>query len=209
MKLNEWIKKAEFDEVWTEIKKAYDLPDQVKSVYASAYDELKEISFNEKTMSDEAFTIGICELEDALEPGIFVFDVFGISHDDSNRYSLIMEPWNNWLSYDVLDKSVELYGETVVLAHILYEMTFHGYSSHDNEQEQQKIIEKLDEAQKSINEGYASLVSQEEVYAAFGLERDKEVDPELEKRKNAATEEAMARNESRLQELMSNWRRSH
>ena len=75
-----------------EIKNAYDLRDQDKSVYAVVYDELKEISFNSQTMTDEAFTIGVCELEDAFEPGIFVFDVFGISHDDSNRYSLIMEP---------------------------------------------------------------------------------------------------------------------
>lgn len=209
MKLHELIKKAEFDEVWMEIKNAYDLRDQDKSVYAVVYDELKEISFNSQTMTDEAFTIGVCELEDAFEPGIFVFDVFGISHDDSNRYSLIMEPWSNWLFYDILDKSIDIYGETVVLAHILYEMTFNGYSSHDTEQKQQKIIEKLDEAKESIDNGSATLVSSEEVFKTLGIERNKEVDPELEKRKNEAIKAAMDRSNLRLKDLMSDWRCYH
>jgi hypothetical protein len=209
MKLNELIKKTNFDEVWVELKKAYDIPDKVKSVYAGVYDELKEISINTKTMSDEAFTIGVCELEDAFEPGIFVFDVFGISHDDLNRYSLIMEPWNNWLSYDVLDKSVELYGATIVLAHILYEMTFYGYSSHDSKKKQEEITEELKEAQESIDNGSATFISSEEVYAALGLEKVKEVDPEVVKQKNEAIKAAMDRNDLRLKDLMSDWRCCH
>lgn len=209
MKLNELINKAEFDEVWMEIKNAYNLPNKVKSVYECVYDELKEISINAQTMSDEAFTIGVCELEDALEPGVFVFDVFGISHNDSNRYSLIMEPWSDWLSYDVLDKSVELYGATIVLAHILYEMTFYGYSSHDSKKKQEEITGKLKETQQSIDNGSATLISSEEVYAALGLEKVKEVDPELEKRKNEAIKAAMDRNDLRLKDLMSDWRCCH
>jgi hypothetical protein len=206
MKLNELIKKTNFDEVWVKLKKAYDIPDKIKLVYRGVVYELKEISIENPTNLDEVFTIGVCELEDVLEPGTLVFDVFGISHDNSGRYSLMFAPWSNWLSYDILDKSIDIYGETVVLAHILYEMTFNGYSSHDTEQKQQKIIEKLDEAQKSIDDGYASLVYPEEVYAALGLARDRDVDPELEKTKSEATEAAMARNELRLQELMSDWR---
>jgi|GEM_PF-2127252 len=206
MKLNELINKAEFDEVWMEIKNAYNIPNKVKSVYEGVYDELKEISINAQTMSDEAFIIGVCELEDALEPGVFVFDVFGISHNDSNRYSLIMEPWSDWLSYDVLDKSVELYGSTIVLAHILYEMTFYGYSSHDSKKKQEEITGKLKEAQQSIDNGSDTLISSEEVYAALGLEKVKEVDPELEKRKNEAIKAAMDRNDLRLKDLMSDGR---
>lgn len=206
MNLHALIEKTDFYEVWVELKKAYEVSDAEKLVYRGVIDELKELTTEKQLNSAEDFTIGVCELEDVLDPDTYVFDVFGISHEDKYRYSLIMEPWSNWLSYDVLDRSVELYGQTVVLAHILYEMTFHGYSSLDSAQEQQEIIEKLDEAKKSIDEGKASLVSQEEVYATLGLERDKELDPELEKRNNAATEAAMVRNDLRLQELMSDWR---
>ncbi|MBN2259247.1 MAG: hypothetical protein JW702_01755 [Clostridiales bacterium] len=209
MKLNELIKKVEFDEVWMEIKNAYDFPNKVKSVYEGVYDELKEISINAQKSSDEAFTIGVCELEDVLEPGVFVFDVFGISHDDSNRYSLIMETWNNWISYDVLDKSVELYGTTIVLAHILYEITFYGYSSHDSKKKQEEITEELKGVQESIDNGFATFISSEEVYAALGLEKVKEVDSELEKRKNETIKATMDRNDLRLKDLMSDWRCCH
>jgi len=209
MKLIELIKKTDFDEMWVELKKAYDIPDKVKLVYRGVVDELEEISIENPTNLDEVFTIGVCELEDVLEPGTLVFDVFGISHDNTGRYSLMFAPWSNWLSYDILDKSIDIYGETVVLAHILYEMTFNGYSSHDTEQKQQKIIEKLYEAKKSIDDGYASLVYPEEVYASLGLEKVKEVDPELEKRKNEAIKAAMDRNDLRLKDLMSDWRCCH
>jgi len=209
MKLIELIKKTDFDEMWVELKKAYDIPDKVKLVYRGVVDELEEISIENPTNLDEVFTIGVCELEDVLEPGTLVFDVFGISHDNTGRYSLMFAPWSNWLSYDILDKSIDIYGETVVLAHILYEMTFNGYSSNDTEQKQQKIIEKLYEAKKSIDDGYASLVYPEEVYASLGLEKVKEVDPELEKRKNEAIKAAMDRNDLRLKDLMSDWRCCH
>ena len=88
-------------------------------------------------------------------------------------------------------------------------MTFNGYSSHDTEQKQQKIIEKLDEAKESIDNGSATLVSSEEVFKTLGIERNKEVDPELEKRKNEAIKAAMDRSNLRLKDLMSDWRCYH
>ena len=59
----------------------------------------------------------------------FIFDVFGVISGDENHYALEMNPWDEWLNYDILNKSIEVYGQAEVLAHILYEMTFFGFSS--------------------------------------------------------------------------------
>jgi predicted RNase H-like HicB family nuclease len=207
MKLIDLIIKSNFDEVWLELEKAYCLSEEARDDYKDVIDELIELPTVNKIDSGETFTIGVCELEDVIEAGTFVFDVFGISHNDGNRYSLVLDPWSYWLACDVLDKSIEMYGEVVVFAHIIYEMTFHGYSSHDAEQNQQEIIESLDEANKEIEEGRSAFISSEEVFAALGLDRDKAKEPVLEKKRKEATKAAIARNELRLKELMSDWRR--
>jgi len=207
MLLIELIKKVSFDEVWEILKGEYDVPEKGKSDYKQVFDEL--IDMNLKLDSGDAkekkVTIGVCEFEDLLEPGKFVFDVFGISHGDSNRYSLSLETWSNWLSYEVLDKSIQIYGEAVVLAQIIFDMTFYGYSSKEVEDRHQEVVGALNDSYKIIEDGKAEFIPAEDVFSKLGFEKDEAIDPEVERKKREGTKAAIKRNEVIFKELISDW----
>ncbi|MDR3598949.1 MAG: hypothetical protein P4L49_00440 [Desulfosporosinus sp.] len=64
--------------------------------------------------------------EDGFEPGKFICDVFGIKLEDKEHYALEMSPWKKWLSFEVVDKCIEVYSAEAVVAHSLYDLTFFG-----------------------------------------------------------------------------------
>lgn len=206
MKLIEMIRKSDIDEVWLAMRRVYELPNEGKKVYQSVLNELKNITIEDSANTEnDTMTIGVCMFEDVLEPGNFVLDVFGISQGDENRYSLNLEPWSNWVTYEVLDKSIEIYGEAAVLAHILYEMTFYGCRSEEVEKKHQEVIDALNESYQIIEDGKAEFIPAEEVYAKLGLEKAEPEDPEEERKKSEETKAAINRNEAIYQELISDW----
>lgn len=207
MLLIELIKKVSFDEVWEILKGEYDVLEKGKSAYIQVFDELRDMDLqvDSGAEKEEVTTIGVCEFEDLLEPGNFVYDVFGISQGDSNRYSLSLEPWSNWINYNVLDKSIQIYGEATVLAHILYEMTFYGYSSEDVEEKHLEVINALNDSYKMIEEGKSEFIPAEDVFSKLGFEKDEAIDLEVERKKSEEMKAAINRNEAIFQELISDW----
>ena len=207
MLLIELIKKVSFDEVWEILKGEYDVLEKGKSAYIQVFDELRDMDLQADSGAEkeEVTTIGVCEFEDLLEPGNFVYDVFGISQGDSNRYSLSLEPWSNWINYNVLDKSIQIYGEATVLAHILYEMTFYGYSSEDVEEKHLEVINALNDSYKMIEEGKSEFIPAEDVFSKLGFEKDEAIDLEVERKKSEEMKAAINRNEAIFQELISDW----
>ncbi|MBC8388433.1 MAG: hypothetical protein H8E13_10355, partial [Actinobacteria bacterium] len=113
----------------------------------------------------QPITLVLAKIEDYFEAGKFIFEVFGIIKGDKNHYALEMTSWNEWLSFNVLDKSIKVYGAADVVAHALYEMTFFGYCSKvvSKRVEEEKHI--LDERYKEIQSGTAQLIPFEEVMA--------------------------------------------
>ena len=207
MLLVELINKVSFDELWEVLKGECDVPKKGKVVYEKVVDELKEmdLKIDSGNKKEEITTIGVCEFEDPLEPGNFVFEVFGIARGYSTRYSLNLEPWSNWITYEVLDKSLEIYGETAVLAYILYDMTFYGYSNEDVTQKHQEVVDALNESYKIIEDGKADFIPSEDVFSKLGLEKGEPEDPEVKRKRIERTQEAINRNEAIYQELISDW----
>ena len=207
MLLIELIKKVSFDEVWEILKGEYDVLEKGKSAYIQVFDELRDMDLQADSGAEkeEVTTIGVCEFEDLLEPGNFVYDVFGISQGDANRYSLSLEPWSNWINYNILDKSIQIYGEATVLAHILYEMTFYGYSSEDVEEKHLEVINALNDSYKMIEEGKSEFIPAEDVFSKLGFEKDEAIDLEVESKKREETKAAINRNEVIFKELISDW----
>jgi len=109
-----------------------------KSAYEVYKSVLEELKMLEPKPCDPPITFVVAKVEDCFNAGEFIFDVFGIIKGDENRYALEMTSWNEWLNFDVLGKSVEVYGAADVVANALYEMTFFGYSS-------KTVDEKLEE----------------------------------------------------------------
>jgi hypothetical protein len=81
------------------------------------------------------------------------YNVCGTYLNDNETYGLEFENWDEWLGWDVLQESLDVFGELNCLCHILYEMTFNGYSQEDIQLEHDALKQSCDEIDKAIKSG--------------------------------------------------------
>lgn len=93
----------------------------------------------------------IIEEEEDMKNDIseYYYDVSGIKPNNPESWAIEFRPWEEWLSMEIDQSSLDEYGEIVCLVAILEEMTFNGFSSID-----QKIRSKemLDTCKDAIDE---------------------------------------------------------
>ncbi len=147
MKLLELFSKFTADEV---LEKLFELfPDQKRSAvgYKIAWEEIQKTkpSFRKK----DKYLIVIEERKDSYD-GHTYQDVAGerIGANENFTWALELSPFADWLSWDVKDSSIERLGELNCLAHILWEMTWMGYSSKEVAEQKKKLDDSYKEAKK-------------------------------------------------------------
>lgn len=173
MTFKELSKTVVFDDVWTELKKEYCIKDEAFEAYFKVFNQLKGLT---PKPNYESFRLVVAKVEDGLAPGTFTYDVFGIKPDDIDHYALELLPWCEWLSFEVVEKCVEVYSAAAVVAHSLFEITFFGYDAADVEANTKKEIEILMERHEEIESGTAELVSWDEVCKNIGYVDDRTED---------------------------------
>ena len=159
------LKSVVFDDVWSELNKVYSMKDEAFETYFKVFNQLKELT---PEPNHDNFRLVVARGEDALEPGTFIFDIFGIKLGDNDRYALELSPWKEWLSFEVIEKCIEAYGAASVVAHSIYELTFFGYDVAAVEANTKKEIEILRERHEEIENGTAEFVSWDEVCKDIG-----------------------------------------
>jgi hypothetical protein len=159
------------------LNEEYDHNDNAYEAYKKVLEELKILK---PRQCEPPITLIVAKIEDCIEPGTYIFDVLGIIKGDKDHYALEMTSWDEWLSFNVLEKCLEVYGNADVVAHSLYEMTFFGYSSKavDKRVKEEKRI--LDKGVREIENGTSQLISFEETMAKIGF-IDKRTPGEKEK----------------------------
>lgn len=195
MTLHELYREAEFEDIWQALQPAYELPEKAMSAYKNAYDEMCELS---PAAIRNPGTLVVAKLLDSLEENSYVFDVFVKHPGDDERYTLSLSPWEEWVAYSVHKKSVELYGAATVLAHILHDMTFWGYSQKDYNKKCAEVHEDLHQAEIEVAEG--KTIPAEEVFKKLGYVDERT--EEEKARQHMYTEKAMKENESFLRCLI-------
>lgn len=113
-------------------------PDQEKNIpgYRLAYGELQAIS--ELIPSEMIISIRKVESEDGGYE-----DVYGIVPDDPMGYALDFIDWREVLGMEISEEITEKYVWTDILAHIMYEITFYGYSNEAVEENRKVILEEV------------------------------------------------------------------
>jgi len=166
MIFKELINTVNYNHVWAVLGKEYNHEDGAYEAYKKVIEELKTLK---PRPCEPLITLIVAKIEDYIEPGTSIFDVFGIIKGDKNHYALEMTSWDEWLNFNVLDKCIEVYGNADVTAHSLHEMTFFGYSSKtmDERVKQEKRI--LDKGVREIEKGTSQLISFEEAMAKIGF----------------------------------------
>lgn len=116
--------------------------DQPCTQYAEIIDKLLEI---EPTCSE--YTLCLIDVEDPRSKDIYT-EVYGAKVNDDERYSLSFSPWSEWLASEIHETSMAMYSQYNIVAHCLFEMTFHGFTEQsiaDFKNELSKRIEDIDE----------------------------------------------------------------
>ncbi len=177
MIFKEIINTVNYNHVWVVLDKEYNHKDSAYEAYKNVLEELK---IPKPRPCKPPITLIVAKIEDCIEPGTSIFDVFGIIKGDKNHYALDMTSWDEWLNFNVLDKCIEVYGSADVVAHSLYEMTFFGYSKKtvDERVEEEKRI--LDKGVREIENGTSQLISFEEAMKKINFV-DKRTQGEKEK----------------------------
>lgn len=156
MIFKELINTVNYNHVWAVLDREYNHKGDDYEAYKNVLEELKTLK---PRHCKPPITLIVAKIEDCIEPGTSIFDVFGIIKGDKNHYALEMTSWDEWLNFNVLDKCLEFYGNADVAAHSLYEMTFFGYSSKavDERVKEEKRI--LDKGVREIENGDSQLIS--------------------------------------------------
>lgn len=166
MFFKELIRAINYEDVWKVLDREYHHESGAFEVYQRVLEELLGL---QAEPNEAGITIVVAKVEDFSEPGTFVFEVFGVKEGDENRYAMEMSPWEDLLGSRVLGKSIELYGAAAVVAHVLYGMTFFGYSREEvaKRVDAEKLI--LTERMEELEAGNTKLLTSEEVMKSFGI----------------------------------------
>lgn len=166
MNLNEMFKKADLSEVLKELYTLYPEEEKNDAGYKEAlYEILIETSpikgeITERITVDRVYKqyedpildtddyINIYSVDPKAEE-----DEFGRSGEDIH-WALEFTPWENWLAMEVEVVTPDSRCDTrnKILAHILYEMTFCGYSNKEIKAEKDELISIKNELDKLLEE---------------------------------------------------------
>ncbi len=120
---------------------------------------------NMEVLSDE-------EIENLLQEQFF-----------PSGFAFELSPWEEVLGYEVDEHSVSEFGAPCILANVIYEMTFFGFTKEQVDREREKLEESLAEAEKidklPLEEREKYYIPAEKVFEELGY-RDERTDEEKE-----------------------------
>ena len=126
--------------------------DKCIAIYTKVWDELLKLHPKHSDF--------IISLRPETEEDNYV-DVFGIPTNPActdGSWALDLVDWREWLSAEIDEEVSKLYSPEVLIAHILWEMTFYGYGEDDISKKRDELTEQI----KEIDDGKVQLYSMDE-----------------------------------------------
>lgn len=120
-------------------------PDEEKNL--SGYDAALLELIKTETIENEGWTLHIRMIEDSDET---YADVYMHSSWDSVPYAVDFHPWSKILGTEIAAETFENFSKLDVLCHILWEITFYGYSSEDAAKERERLDKIKESAMRRI-----------------------------------------------------------
>ena len=148
MILKDLVKEISFKEVKKRFSELY--PEHKRSLpgYEKVYNLLLK-----KRVTKSTTIIDIDWVEDEDSDGGGYWDIHGKEPNDDTRWALDFSTFSRWLGFTIGPELPTREDKVTLLCHILWEMTFHGFS----DKEIQKIVRQMKRSMKQIKEGKAKL----------------------------------------------------
>ncbi len=104
---------------------------------------IKNICLIHEVDTDILEIIVVAKVWDTVDTDKMIFESFVMKQGNKERYCINMTSWKELVGFEVLQKSIELYGEIDVALQILHDITFFGFEEKQRDVEIEKIIETL------------------------------------------------------------------
>ena len=103
-------------------------------------------------------------LDDSVAPPKSHIDVCLYCNDDDETYAIDLMPWGDLIDAQIMNKT--RLRHNTILAHILWEMTFYGFTEESVSLEKKKLEEQIEK----IERGEEELTPWEDIRAELGLD---------------------------------------
>ena len=164
------------------------------------YENLKQSD----PINSDTLKLYVMKCKDVFEEDSY-FNVCAFDTEDKSSYAIEFTPWGEWLGFDVVQKSLDMYGEACFVCECLKEMSFLSF----NEDEIQDQFQKLLENCNSISDFDESYEKMENFFMRYAPDEsifdESELTPEEEEAKRARAEKALIYNENLRREILSDY----
>lgn len=170
--------------------------------YSDAYRKFYNNLLKREVKVTGELRILVALLKDYLEDDSDYVHVCGYNDKDGQTYSLLFIDWSKCLGFEVVPKSLDVFGDVIFVAECFKEMTAAGFEESDIEDEKSELDSRIE----SIENGTAELISSDEFFARLSKECGVEYNPEdykLSDDEKQKIKDSIAYNEKVIKALVS------
>ena len=173
MTIGDLLLSLPFDGVWAELQRLYDHTDKQRPQYADAYAELCSLASlplpDDETPSPFVVTLTDVTPEGRDESACYM-DVSCYRTDEPTResYGIDLTPWRDSVRYGLGDNSAD----ATTAAHVLYELTFCGYSAAEIDAKSGEIRGMLDDMDAGVADVHGPYVSIDDLFDSIWASDD-------------------------------------
>ena len=135
-KLNDLIKKYDFDEIWGEYIKFYPEEKFLKNKFKKVYQNLKSQEPKSECNIKIIFNVKVNKEKEIL------YDVYGLDLDVGLKVDLSFSYLKNWLDFYIANQNFLTLSESEFVAHCLWEITYNGFNKEDREEKRKEVLER-------------------------------------------------------------------
>ena len=150
-RLADLLKEVSFDPVFYKLCHWFNDQEGSRNGYESVFNKLILMNPKKHRLDDLFIEIHIVKEDDGSE----WLNVSGVSvlGSDTTSYGIEFNPWRDWVSSFITQKTLDTLDKEDIVAACLYEMTFFGFEEQRVQDEKNKIFNSIEECKKAVKDG--------------------------------------------------------
>ena len=150
-RLADLLKEVSFDPVFYKLCHWFNNQEGSRNGYESVFNKLVLMNPKKHRLDDLFIEIHIVKEDDGSE----WLNVSGVSvlGSDTTSYGIEFNPWRDWVSSFITQKTLDTLEKEDIVAACLYEMTFFGFEEQRVQDEKNKIFNSIEECKKAVKDG--------------------------------------------------------
>lgn len=150
-RLADLLKEVSFDAVFYKLCHWFNDQEGSRNGYESVFNKLILMSPKKHKLDDLFIEVRIVKETDGNDwLNVSGVNVLGKS---TAKYGIEFNPWRDWVSSFITQKTLDTLDKEDIVAACLYEMTFFGFEEQRVQDEKNKIFNSIEECKKAVKDG--------------------------------------------------------